>query len=44
VNLEEEAVLARDSMALADLRDFQRQLRDPRQLARGGLDPTIAVS
>src|SRR5207247_6347464 len=39
VNLEEETVLARDAMALAYLRDFQRQLRDPRQLALGGLGP-----
>ena len=26
-------------MAFAHLRNFQRQLRDPRQLARSGLDP-----
>src|SRR5438093_50664 len=39
VNLEEETVLARNAMAFAHLRDLQRELRDPLQLARGGLDP-----
>ena len=39
VDLEEEAVLARDAMAFAHLRCFHCELRDPRQLAWGGLDP-----
>src|SRR5262249_10609440 len=37
--IEGEEVRACDSMALAHLRNLERKFRNPRQLARGGLDP-----
>jgi hypothetical protein len=39
MNLEEEAILPRDAMTLADLWDRGGKLGNPRQLAGGGLDP-----
>jgi hypothetical protein len=44
VQLEVEAVLAGDVMALANLGDLLGELGDPRELPRRGLTRTIAVS